>query len=146
MLAENIYQLRKKARLSQEQLAERLQVSRQAVSKWESGASVPESEKLVAISRFFQVSLDELMGEDTPKSQGKESLPSQPSNRMLVGFLLCLCGALCLIFWGLGTIVSPEVSQQISESSTVTIDGNGLLLTVSTAALAIGTLILLRKN
>ena len=46
MLSENIYALRRKSGLSQEQLAERIGVSRQAVSKWESGASTPELEKL----------------------------------------------------------------------------------------------------
>jgi len=52
-LSEKLYSLRKKSGLSQEQLAEQLGVSRQAISKWESGQSVPESEKLIAISNFF---------------------------------------------------------------------------------------------
>ena len=45
-LSEKLYELRKKSNLSQEQLAEQLGVSRQAVSKWESGKAVPESETL----------------------------------------------------------------------------------------------------
>ena len=50
MLQENIYTLRRKAGLSQEQLAERLEVTRQTVSKWETGRSVPDLEKLEAMA------------------------------------------------------------------------------------------------
>ena len=62
-LSEKLYALRKKSGLSQEQLAERLNVSRQAISKWESGVSIPETEKLIAISAYFKVSLDYLVKE-----------------------------------------------------------------------------------
>ena len=55
MLSEKIKNLRRKYRLSQEELAERLQVSRQSVSKWECGSSTPEIEKIVQLSNLFQV-------------------------------------------------------------------------------------------
>ena len=51
----NIQSLRKKAGMSQEDLAEKLGVSRQAVSKWEMGQSLPETEKLIALSKIFSV-------------------------------------------------------------------------------------------
>ena len=67
--AENLKQLRKKHQLSQEDLAEILDVSRQAVSKWEQGIGYPEVEKLLLISRQLNISLDSLMAtEITPKS------------------------------------------------------------------------------
>ena len=50
MLSNNIYTLRRQRGLSQEQLAEALDVSRQAISKWENGAAVPELDKLQAIA------------------------------------------------------------------------------------------------
>ncbi len=62
-LSEKLYVLRKERGLSQEQLAEKLSVSRQAILKWESGQSVPESDKLLAISSYFDVSLDYLLKE-----------------------------------------------------------------------------------
>ena len=74
-LSENITQLRKAMGLSQEQLAEQLNVSRQSVSKWETGQSAPELDKLILLSQFFGVSTDELLGNSTPKT---ESAPTAP--------------------------------------------------------------------
>ena len=59
--AENLKQLRKERQLSQEELAEILDVSRQAVSKWEQGIGYPEVEKLLLLSSKLSVSLDRLM-------------------------------------------------------------------------------------
>lgn len=61
MLGDRINQLRTNARLSQEQFAEMLGVSRQSVQKWESGACAPELEKLIKIAKYFDVSLDALV-------------------------------------------------------------------------------------
>ena len=60
-VSEKILQLRKANGFTQEELAAKLNVSRQSVSKWESGQSVPEMEKLVALSEIFQVSTDHLL-------------------------------------------------------------------------------------
>ena len=59
--AENLKQLRKERQLSQEDLAEILDVSRQAISKWEQGIGYPEVEKLLLLSSKLSVSLDSLM-------------------------------------------------------------------------------------
>ena len=56
-----LYQLRKSAGMSQEELAGRLNVSRQTISKWEVGETTPDMEKLIAISDLFDISLDELV-------------------------------------------------------------------------------------
>ena len=61
-LAENLQMLRKEKGLSQENLAERCQVSRQAIAKWESSESVPNIGKLCFLADFYDVSLDELVG------------------------------------------------------------------------------------
>ncbi|MEG0894249.1 MAG: helix-turn-helix domain-containing protein [Oscillospiraceae bacterium] len=61
MISEKIKTLRKQAKLSQEQLAEKLNVSRQAVTKWETGAGIPDIENFRTISMIFGVSLDELL-------------------------------------------------------------------------------------
>ena len=58
--AENVKMLRKQAGMSQEQLAEKLGVSRQAVTKWETGAGIPDIENIMAISALFDISIDDL--------------------------------------------------------------------------------------
>ena len=67
MFSQNLQKLRASKNISQEQLADKIGVSRQSVSAWESGKSSPELEKLVAISNLFNVSLDELTGEISTK-------------------------------------------------------------------------------
>jgi transcriptional regulator with XRE-family HTH domain len=65
-----LYQLRKQKGLSQEELASRLNVSRQTVSKWEVGDSTPDMEKLAAMSELFDVSLDQLvLGKEAPQGE-----------------------------------------------------------------------------
>lgn len=72
-----LYQLRKQKGFSQEELASRLNVSRQTVSKWEIGDSTPDMEKLAAISDLFEVSLDELiLGKHTQVTKREDAAPS----------------------------------------------------------------------
>lgn len=61
---EKLQQLRKKSGLTQEQLAEQLYVSRTAISKWEGGKGYPNIESLKCLSKFFSVSIDELLSND----------------------------------------------------------------------------------
>ena len=61
---EKLYQMRKAHGLSQEALAEKLNTSRQAISKWENNNGYPETEKIILIAKLFQVSLDELLMEE----------------------------------------------------------------------------------
>ena len=63
-LSNNLKNIRKENNLSQEQLAEKLGVSRQAVSKWESGQSYPEMDKVLLICKLFNYNIDELMNEN----------------------------------------------------------------------------------
>ena len=62
--ASNLQKLRKKENMSQEVLAEKLDVTRQSVSKWESGASYPEMDKLISICKIFNVDMDTLVNGD----------------------------------------------------------------------------------
>ena len=57
---EKLTKLRKEMRLSQEMLADMLNVSRQSVSKWESGQTYPEMDKLLSLCKIFNISLDDL--------------------------------------------------------------------------------------
>lgn len=64
-LAEKIIALRKEHNLSQGDLAEKLGVSRQSVSKWETGASTPDLDKMIFLADFFGITLDELVKGET---------------------------------------------------------------------------------
>lgn len=70
--AEKLKSIRKQAGMSQEKLAEKLGVSRQAVTKWETDAGIPDIGNLRAISDLFHISIDELLGKDK-----EERVPSQ---------------------------------------------------------------------
>ena len=69
MLSQKLYELRKKNQLSQEAFADKLGVSRQAVSKWELGESLPDTDNLITIAKLFGVSLDELVGNTVNQSK-----------------------------------------------------------------------------
>lgn len=105
-LSETIYRLRSEKNLSQGELADALEVSRQSVSKWENNAAVPDLDKLIKMAGLFDVSLDELVGSSTKKqtttSQPDSTSPSLPSNTakssgILPGFILLIIAAvLCM--------------------------------------------------
>lgn len=71
-LSEKITRLRKTAQLSQEQLAERLNISRQTVSRWEMGSAMPDASNLLQLSKLFGVSIDYLLHDDF---ESDEDLP-----------------------------------------------------------------------
>ncbi len=77
-LGQRIQAGRKAAHLSQEALGEQLQVSRQAVSKWESDATIPELENLIAMSRIFGVSVGQLLGVESEPAPQEEAETDAP--------------------------------------------------------------------
>lgn len=70
--SEKLQKLRKENKMSQEQLADQLEVSRQAVSKWESGQTYPEMDKLLSICKLFKCSLDDLTNDEVKEIKGNE--------------------------------------------------------------------------
>ena len=72
-LPKNLYELRRQHNLSQEEFAEKLGVSRQAVSKWERGEAYPDTENLIMISEMFSVTIDELLNSDNLNNGNTEA-------------------------------------------------------------------------
>lgn len=113
-LGDRIAALRTARKLSQGELAEKLNVSRQSVSKWETGASTPELDKLILLCELFQISLDELVGRTENAAPPQPApAPAQPqprpvSTQRVVGFILLAIGLLCCVlalFAGSGLFV-----------------------------------------
>ena len=83
MLKDNLVMLRKVNGFSQEQISEKIGISRQAYAKWESGATVPDIEKASALAQVYGVSLDSLLkGEDV---EGMGNLPPAPQGKNIWG-------------------------------------------------------------
>ena len=117
ILADKIMDLRKKNGWSQEELAEKLGVSRQAVSKWESAQSVPDMGRVVQMSELFDVSTDYLLKDKLEKEEPAEdplpetaartvgmeeanaflALREKNAVRVAVGVLLCIFSPICLL-------------------------------------------------
>ncbi len=151
MLSEKIYTLRRKSGLSQEQLAEKIGVSRQAISKWEGGLSTPELDKLKALSECFQITIDELTGnqaisafDDTIKE--KENPVSCKPEESKMGICLCIIGAICLILFGILTVIHPSSVKQINESSMITLNGTGILITLFVLLMILGIIMIFKKK
>ena len=136
-LHEKIYYCRKKSGLSQDALAEKLGISRQAISKWETGESVPETGKLVALASALGVTVDWLLSEDEPEAESEpagddggvftgarqdysrspdwtDSLPRLIQNLArrwgwLAGVYVALCGVPLVIFGVLASVISNNM-------------------------------------
>lgn len=107
---ENLRVLREKNNMTQEQLAERMEVSRQTVSKWESGASMPEMEKLVQLTEMFGCTMDGLLKGNMHLENQKESeLYDEYGNWVARRGALATC--ICILSFAaqqIGEYVSPS--------------------------------------
>lgn len=103
-LGTNISRLRAERHLSQGDLAEALDVSRQSVSKWETDGSVPDLDKLVKLSRIFEVTLDELVTGKSPKNSSESTAAptaatiQPPASGSLPGRKIAGIVLLCMAF------------------------------------------------
>lgn len=81
-IAEKIKALRTSRNISQEELADKIMVSRQAISRWENGAVSPSVDNLIAISKFFNVNLDYFLDNEISATDGKSIEKSQAINEI----------------------------------------------------------------
>lgn len=99
---EKINQIRKMAGMTQEELAEKMHVSRQTISKWETGASSPDLENAISLCTLFQLSLDDFVqGEDAVPNTEQLSLKDLLTvNRRLQRMTIMLTGGLFFLMIG----------------------------------------------
>ena len=97
--SEKLKQLRQNKKWTQDELAEKLFISRTAISKWESGRGFPSIESLKALSKVFDVSIDELLSNSELISiaENDKKKQTQKFHHLLLGSLDCLVGLLILL-------------------------------------------------
>lgn len=151
ILADKLIQLRKKSGMSQEELAEKMNVSRQAVSKWESAQSIPDLDKILQLSGLYGVTTDyllkdsvedeEFIGKDTDDSVRKVTLEEAneylafrktASVRIAAATFLCILSVIPLIVLG-GASAMP--GSPISEKI---VGGLGVIIMFVIVAIAVG--------
>lgn len=130
MLKENIKSLRKSKGLSQEELAIKLNVVRQTISKWEQGLSVPDAEMLISISELFETPVNTLLGENISEkevndlkaiSEKLEIINLQKSQRkkekqkIIHWSLISLCIIILIIFISLVLLNSPYLNWNYND-------------------------------
>ncbi len=155
IFADKLIQLRKKSGWSQEELAGQLGVTRQSVSKWEGGQSVPDLERLLALSRLFGVSVDYLLKDEIEQAGPEDILPDTPQLRqvsleeanaflrvkeesvrpVIFGTFLCILSPICLLVLG---ALSEMPEWGISEAVA---GGIGLIVLLCMVAIAVAVFI-----
>ena len=133
MLNENMKAIRKSKGLSQQELAVKLNVVRQTISKWEQGLSVPDSDMLISISEVLETPVSTLLGENVIKSEASDlkaisaklevinlqlAQKKNTRKRILHWLLISLCIVIVAIFAILLEIESPYLGWDYSDPET----------------------------
>lgn len=129
-IGEKIYSLRKKHNLSQEELANELNVSRQTVSKWEVGESCPDFDKIVPLCELFGISTEELLRDK--KIEEKKEEKQEKKVDIVKAVLICIA-----IFFYFLAVISTIVLEEVVHLNDGLVASSFLMLS------AIGTIILI---
>ena len=136
MLNKNIKEIRKSKGLSQEELAIKLNVVRQTVSKWEQGLSVPDSDMLISISEVFETSVSTLLGETVMESKVDDlkaiseklevinlqfAQRKETRRKKLRWLCISLCVVIVIIFSVLIALKSPYLGWDYSDPETAVV-------------------------
>lgn len=150
IFADKLIELRKKAHWTQEELAEKMDVSRQSIAKWEGAQSIPELSKIVKLSELFGVSTDYLLKDEIETeehiSEGSDGkglrrvsmeeangfldARKKASGKIALGTFLCILSPVCLIFLG---AMSENPVYRLSENTAAGIGLCVLLVMVAAA-------------
>lgn len=135
---QKLQELRKQKGLTQEELAERLFVSRTAVSKWESGRGYPNIESLKTIARFFSVTVDELLSSDELLTVAEDSQKQTARQYRDLWFgLTDLCMSLLLFL----PMFATQIDGTVHEASLLTLSGAEIYLMIAYYAVVVGSVL-----
>ena len=136
---QKLQELRKQKGLTQEELAEKLYVSRTAISKWESGRGYPNIESLRAIAKFFSVTLDDLLSSDEVLTIAEEdNKQKEKLFRDLMFGLLDLCVALLLFL----PFFANKTEEAVQSVSLIALDGVQQYLKIAYLAVVISMIVM----
>ena len=111
-LGQRIQELRKGLDLSQEELGEKMGISRQAISKWEADQTIPDLDKLIALSKLFGLTIGQLLGVEQPLPP-----PAAPKSSQRLRILLAGMGALVLALTVAVAVLGVQVWNMKRQSS-----------------------------
>ena len=146
-LSEKLYNLRRQLGFSQEALAEKLDCSRQSISKWENGATTPDAEMLEKYSKLFGVTIDYLVKEDIEEPASLQPAVINSKNKKLLailGLVISLLGCVSLVVFGAILLFNSEVTDKIDQSSMIVIDGTFIAMLTSLLFVLFGAMILIK--
>ena len=133
-IAEKIKQLRKDNNMTQEDLAEKLNVSRQTISKWETNIAIPDADNIVAISKLFNITTDELLDYKVQTVQKKK--------QFIIDMGVLLFGIIGFIVFAI-----LLMTNQIDEtSSVITINGYGIAAILFLILIIAFIIIMIKRN
>ena len=133
-IAEKIKKLRKDNNMTQEDLAEKLNVSRQTISKWETNIAIPDADNIVAISKLFNITTDELLDYKVQTVQKKK--------QFIIDMGVLLFGIIGFIVFAI-----LLMTNQIDEtSSVITINGYGIAAILFLILIIAFIIIMIKRN
>ena len=133
-IAEKIKQLRKDNSMTQEDLAEKLNVSRQTISKWETSVTIPDADNIVAISKLFNITTDELLDYRVETVHKKK--------QFIMDMAVLLFGIIGFIVFAILLI-----TNQIDEtSSVITINGYGIAAILFLILIIAFIIVMIKRN
>ena len=125
---EKLLKLRKENGLSQEELAVHISATRQAISRWENGSSLPETEKVVQLSRFFDVSIEYLLNDEYESDHNTPYTKDNGKHRS--GTTWIICGVGLLVVGIIGILLHTAMVDIIGAMPNTTYVGDGVLVPI----------------
>lgn len=122
MVGEKIYNLRKKKNLSQEELASILNVSRQTISKWETGESTPDFNKIVPLCDYFGITTDELLKDNPSVYEQEIGKLAKKNTALMISFCIAI-----LAFMIIMVVVLDEIKASDATITTVVMTSLALI-------------------
>lgn len=133
-IAEKIKQLRKDNNMTQENLAEKLNVSRQTISRWETNIAIPDANNIVAISKVFNITTDELLDYKVETIKKKK--------QFIIDMSVLLFGIIGFIVFAI-LLMTNQVDET---SSTITINAYGIVAILFLVLIIAFIVIMIRRN